>query len=180
VVDYVVTASDAASETVDLACSPASGSVFPVGQTAVSCTATDAQGNQASGGFNVSVSAGIVWITPIEDPYHASIGPNLNLRWGYGATNNLFDSRNYLATTNGKGTQPVEIVYSGASCSDQELLIDLDAGRSSLRYSSSEWQLNWQTGQSLLPDGSGLQPGCYRVRIPRVSGVVDTQPIILD
>jgi len=41
------------SEPVVVACTPSSGSSFPVGTTPVSCTATDASGNQASAGFNV-------------------------------------------------------------------------------------------------------------------------------
>jgi len=36
-------------------CTPASGSVFPIGNTAVNCTATDASGNATSSSFNVHV-----------------------------------------------------------------------------------------------------------------------------
>jgi hypothetical protein len=38
-----------------LSCSHASGSTFPVGDTAVSCSATDGSGNRATCGFNVKV-----------------------------------------------------------------------------------------------------------------------------
>ncbi len=38
-----------------LVCSPASGSQFGFGLTTVSCTATDASGNEGSGSFDVSV-----------------------------------------------------------------------------------------------------------------------------
>jgi hypothetical protein len=37
-------------------CNPPSGSVFPAGTTAVTCTATDAAGNIATCGFNVTVN----------------------------------------------------------------------------------------------------------------------------
>src|SRR5439155_15619838 len=37
-------------------CSPASGYAFPVGTTTVTCTATDAAGNHASGSFTVAVN----------------------------------------------------------------------------------------------------------------------------
>ncbi|MFE8597547.1 FG-GAP-like repeat-containing protein [Archangium violaceum] len=39
-----------------VSCSHASGSTFPVGETAVTCGATDASGNTASCGFNVTVT----------------------------------------------------------------------------------------------------------------------------
>jgi len=40
---------------VTFVCSPASGSCFPIGTTAVTCTATDASGNTATCGFTVTV-----------------------------------------------------------------------------------------------------------------------------
>jgi hypothetical protein len=53
-VTYNVTATDNIGVTT-LTCSPASGSVFPVGTTPVTCTASDAAGNTATGSFNVVV-----------------------------------------------------------------------------------------------------------------------------
>ena len=41
---------------VNVSCSPASGSMFPIGQTTVSCTATDALSRQAACQFNVTVT----------------------------------------------------------------------------------------------------------------------------
>ena len=43
---------------VNIVCTPASGSCFPVGSTTVSCTATDTAGNIASCGFQVTVFNG--------------------------------------------------------------------------------------------------------------------------
>ena len=54
VVTYGLTASDALSGATVL-CSPASGSTFAVGNTLVSCTATDGAGNTASVTFTVTV-----------------------------------------------------------------------------------------------------------------------------
>ena len=51
---YSPTATDAVGVT-SLTCSPASGSSFPVGSTAVNCTAKDAAGNTATATFNVLV-----------------------------------------------------------------------------------------------------------------------------
>jgi Tol biopolymer transport system component len=55
VVTYTVTATDADDPTPTVNCSPASGSVFPIGDTTVTCTATDASGNVATGSFSVHV-----------------------------------------------------------------------------------------------------------------------------
>ncbi len=54
-VSYTVTATDnSGTATVD--CAPASGSIFPTGQTHVTCTAFDPSGNSASCDFNVEVT----------------------------------------------------------------------------------------------------------------------------
>jgi hypothetical protein len=56
----VVTYSASASDNVDGAltpnCAPASGTTFAIGQTSVTCTATDTAGNQGSASFHVNVS----------------------------------------------------------------------------------------------------------------------------
>jgi hypothetical protein len=55
VVTYAVSASDPDHGAVAVSCSPASGSAFPFGTTAVLCSATDSSNNTASGSFNVVV-----------------------------------------------------------------------------------------------------------------------------
>jgi Tol biopolymer transport system component len=55
VVTYKVTATDAVDPNPTVSCSPPSGSVFPIGDTTVTCTATDASGNVARGSFSVHV-----------------------------------------------------------------------------------------------------------------------------
>ena len=54
-VRYNATASDACGASVPITCTPASGSVFPLGGTTVSCSATNASGT-ATGSFTVIVS----------------------------------------------------------------------------------------------------------------------------
>ena len=49
-------ASDASDSSPVVSCSPLPGSVFPIGTTPVTCTATDASGNSATAIFNVTVS----------------------------------------------------------------------------------------------------------------------------
>lgn len=55
VVNYSASANDLVDGAVAVSCSPASGSTFALGTTPVSCSATDARGNSASGSFNVTV-----------------------------------------------------------------------------------------------------------------------------
>jgi hypothetical protein len=54
-VTYVVSASDPDDPVASLVCSPASGSIFPVGATTVSCIASDTRGNVGSAVFVVTV-----------------------------------------------------------------------------------------------------------------------------
>jgi hypothetical protein len=55
-VTYVATASDDLAGKAVAHCTPQSGSVFPVGQTTVDCTAEDGNGNHTSGSFTVTVT----------------------------------------------------------------------------------------------------------------------------
>src|SRR5262249_51638915 len=54
---YTASATDEVDGPTPVTCAPASGSVFPIGTTTVSCTTHDAAGNAASGAFTVAVSA---------------------------------------------------------------------------------------------------------------------------
>ncbi len=54
-VTFAVSAEDDMDGAVTPACSGASGDLFPIGTTTVTCTATDAAGNEASGSFDVVV-----------------------------------------------------------------------------------------------------------------------------
>jgi hypothetical protein len=55
-VNYTATANDLVDGAVTTTCTPSSGSLFAYGTTAVSCSATDAHGNRATGSFQVSVT----------------------------------------------------------------------------------------------------------------------------
>jgi len=55
IVTYTVLSSDNADLSPVIACSHASGIVFPIGGTIVTCTATDSSGNFSSGAFTVTV-----------------------------------------------------------------------------------------------------------------------------
>jgi hypothetical protein len=55
-VDYVATAEDAVDGPKAATCDPASGSRFPLGETTVTCTATDQAGHTTTGTFTVRVA----------------------------------------------------------------------------------------------------------------------------
>jgi hypothetical protein len=54
-VEFTATATDVPDGSVTPACTPASGSVFPLGATTVTCSATDASGNNGSASFTVTI-----------------------------------------------------------------------------------------------------------------------------
>jgi hypothetical protein len=55
VVTFDATAEDAKDGSVEVSCTPPSGSTFPIGTTSVSCSATDAAGNTSTETFSVTV-----------------------------------------------------------------------------------------------------------------------------
>lgn len=55
VVEFAATAADAAGVAITPVCTPASGSVFPIGLQTVTCTATAPAGNATTGSFDVRV-----------------------------------------------------------------------------------------------------------------------------
>ena len=55
VVSYTASAEDDVDGPVPVDCSPASASIFPIGTTRVTCTASDTAGNEASASFDVHV-----------------------------------------------------------------------------------------------------------------------------
>lgn len=55
VVTFVASATDDVDPAPAVACSPPSGSVFPIGTSTVGCTASDVSGNTSSGSFTITV-----------------------------------------------------------------------------------------------------------------------------
>jgi eukaryotic-like serine/threonine-protein kinase len=55
VVSFDVSVTDNADPNPQVTCDPASGSTFPIGETTVTCTATDSAGNTATASFKVTV-----------------------------------------------------------------------------------------------------------------------------
>jgi hypothetical protein len=68
-VTYTATATDLMDGPVPVSCAPASGSAFPAGTTTVTCSATDAHNNTATGSFTVSVVYGWAgFFPPVDNP----------------------------------------------------------------------------------------------------------------
>ncbi len=182
IVNYQVSALDIADDIVDIVCTPLSGSEFPFGETQVNCTATDNSGLSSSATFNIFVQrpTSIIWLEPTAEIATGKIGPNFTFRWGYGTSSQLIESKGMINTSPGKGTDPLSMHYLGVACgASSPEIVDIDAGKSSLRYSSLEWRLNWQTGQSTL-NGESLSEGCYELKIPRSdTAIYDIKRVIL-
>ena len=99
VVTFAPTASDVIDPNPTIVCSPPSGTVFAVGATSVTCTATDGSGNAAVGTFTVTVGRLATTTTVIA-------GNAIYDRLPHGAT----------ASVSGSGlSEPVTVTYAGAS-----------------------------------------------------------------
>ena len=93
-VTYSASASDIVDGTITPVCTPASGTTFAIGTTPVSCTATDANGNSASGGFNVIVTLDDnqppTFTTVPSDTTREATGPGgAAVSWTIAATDNF-------------------------------------------------------------------------------------------
>ncbi len=142
-------ASPAASDLVDpsptVDCLPASGTSFAVGTTTVTCTATDASGNQASTSFDVTVDfvpdqvASATWLEPVGvadgGTFVANRGRNLPIKVVLRVD----------GTPRTTGTAALSIAPCGGGATT-----DLP-----LTWSGGRWNLNLDTGS--------LGGGCHAV-----------------
>jgi hypothetical protein len=113
VVTFNATAEDAIDGSVDVSCTPPSGSTFPIGTTPVTCTATDSSGNTASATFSVTVQD---TTPPTLSVTHTADGTN-----GWNKTSPV--SLNISASDSGSG-----LVASGPTCKDGNNALTLTAG----------------------------------------------------
>lgn len=108
VASFSVTATDAIDPAPSVACSAASGSTFPIGLTTVSCSATDASGNAASGSFTVGVTVSSASVTirggqlrpPTTNLFWRLTGPGTNLLLNGDATRTLTPGTYQITVTN--------------------------------------------------------------------------------
>jgi hypothetical protein len=111
-VTYSASASDIVDGAITPICSPASGTTFAIGTTPVSCTATDANLNSASGGFNVIVtlddSEAPTFTTVPSDSTTEATGPGgAAVSWTIAATDNIDPNPTISCTPASGSTFPV-------------------------------------------------------------------------
>ena len=161
------TAQDNVAGTLPVTCTPASGAMFALGQSTVTCTATDPSGNTGSASFHVSVT--YAW-SGVPRPFSAD----------------------GTSTFKGGSTIPVKVALTGASAPITNATITLSYARvlngvvgsymdastnvkasagSSFRYSGNQYIFNWST--------KGLAPGRYSVKVNLGDGVPHAVPITL-
>ena len=109
-----------ATRPVIVACSPPSGSVFPIGTNRVTCVATDAGGNTNSCSFNITVQAAVPPALNIVRQ-----GTNLVLSWPITCTNYVLQEAtnlsppqawmSSLATVTSSGGQHIAVISLSAS-----------------------------------------------------------------
>ena len=134
------TASDIVDPSPSVSCSHASGSIIPVGDTTVNCTAVDDSGNSSSDSFAAHVTlAQAIW----EDPVGASAG----------------------IVVNGSRTVPVKVqlLLGGqpVASGDGMLTVTPCDGGAPVVTTDLDVQSNGRWMGHL--DTSGLTAGCYRV-----------------
>ncbi len=139
------TATDVADPAPAVTCSPASGSTVPVGATTVTCTATDATGNSASGSFAVDVR----YVTPTA----------WSVRWGEPVATS---GSTFVANPGRTVPVKVEIFADGVEQSHGDATLELatcDGG------SLGALDLGWDGGRwaAHLDTGRLGGPGCYEV-----------------
>jgi hypothetical protein len=104
------TAIDAGDGGLPVVCSPASGTVFPAGETTVTCTATDVSGNTASRTFVVTVT---VTTPPPPEPVGTPGDMNGNGYIRDGSTRYEFDFRFRESERRGEaGTFRLKVEYA--------------------------------------------------------------------
>jgi hypothetical protein len=107
VVTFNATASDLVSGSVNVDCSPASGSTFAIATTTVNCSATDAAGNKATGSFTVKVQD---TIAPSNIQFVGNINDGGSFFFG-----DVPDKPTCTATDGGSGLNSAGCVVTGYS-----------------------------------------------------------------
>jgi len=170
VVTYITpTAMDIVDSAVTASCDKASGSVFALGTTTVTCTATDAAGNTGNESFTVTVTA--AWSNVLQ-PVNADgssvfkLGSTVPVKFqltGASAGINNLVARLYL-----------QRVGAGATGTDTEAISTSNATTGNLfRYDATSGQYIFNLGTKTLSAGT------YKLRIDLGDGVLRTVNIQL-
>lgn len=161
------TAVDVVDGTLTASCTPASGARFPLGVTAVTCTATDAAGNAGNSSFHVTVTYN--WSgpqAPLTDGATYKVGRTIPIKFtltGASAGVSTATARLWLAEVSGTTpSQEVEATPTGAATSGN-----------SFRYDPASGVYSFNLNTKLL------EPGTWRLRIDLGDGVLRTTTVIL-
>jgi HYR domain len=158
------TATDAVDGAVTPVCNHASGETFPLGTTTVTCTATDAAGNPASGSFTVTVT--YAW-SGIRQPVNADgssvfkLGSTVPVKFALtgisGPITNATATLTYRKITSGIEGTVIEAVSTAKATSGNLFRYDT---------ASKQYIFNWST--------KGLTKGTYQLTINLGDGVTHT------
>jgi hypothetical protein len=162
-VGYTASASDLVDGAVPTRCTPASGSSFPVGTSTVTCTATDAHGNTATGSFHVTVRYSWSGLrAPVNNP------PTVNTAKAGSAIPVKFSlSGNQGLAILAAGSPQTQAISCSTLSSDPTDPVEttVTAGGSSLTYNATADQYTyvWKTP-------SGLAGTCQRLDLKLADG----------
>ena len=148
--DSLVSATDLVDPAPTIDCSPASGTLFPAGDTIVNCTASDSSGNTSEEkSFTVNVGY-IGWgIYPNKLSSKAGSSNPLTWAWQDESGNNVDSSGDMQMLKIVDCNNPVIVVVDKAG----------DPGSSGFRFKSDlAWEFNWQSDDEF---GNPLPKGAY-------------------
>lgn len=158
-VNYALPATSDNCQGVTTICTPPAGSVFPVGSTPVSCTATDAGGNSASCSFNVIVQGGppVLEVTIPGDGTGIVFGGTQPVPVGRKPVKDKNSPCSIFSVEN-KGFTPVEIILesvvrTGSDVDSRRIVDTSDGGLYSVR------RLLSGGGEVLVPIGGSVRIG---------------------
>ena len=133
-----------------------SGDLFPIGTTTVTCTATDDAALSTVGTFDVTVTDNVIIGSGMDSNKNTvQAGAVAGFTWAWeDSSGNPVDV--------GEGNQDIEARLGNCPSTSPDILNE-DPGSSDIRrFSSSEWQFNWQTVDDF---GNPIEPGVYCVTV---------------
>jgi len=150
---------DAIDGLVPVACTLPSGSLFPIGTTTVTCTASDTHGNTSVSSFSVVVTLtyGFVGVQNLPPPAGKAFntGSAVPLRWQF--------TRGGVAVDSSAARPRILITGPAGSM----VFTPEDPGKSSFQPPTAAngwtWQFNWQTVDNTT--GVALRTGTYTVSV---------------
>ena len=178
-VSYDVSAIDETDGAVEVSCDAVSGSAFPIGTSTVTCSATDAAGNEGSGSFFVTVSAApqpeptataeIVSEPSATTEPAAPTATNADDQLEPAATNTVAPSDPTSTTAPAEPTATTQqlVVYSGPPTIKSDLEDYPPGGRVTLNgsnwqpgetvniYVNDDWGSSWNRRVDVIADESG-------------------------